>query len=64
MVGKGHSDRWWAPGGEPPVRDEVVSSVRRQLEAGSYHPPVEDLVDRLVDAIIARHGPSPEDRGQ
>ena len=63
MVGKGHSERLLV-GLETPVREDVVSRLRRQVEAGAYHPPVHELVDRLLDAVIARHGPSLGDRGE
>ena len=39
------------------VRSELVRRLRRELAAGVYDPPVAELVDRLVDAVIARHAP-------
>ena len=47
---------------ETPIREDVVTRLRRQVEAGAYDPPVDELVDRLVHAVIAHHGPSSEDR--
>jgi hypothetical protein len=35
-------------------RHDVIDRLRRQVAAGSYQPPVDELVDRLVDVVIAR----------
>lgn len=45
-------------GYEHHVRPELVRRLRQQLAAGAYDPPVEELVDRLVSAVIARHAPN------
>lgn len=43
------------------VRQEVISRLRRQVAAGAYHPPTDELVDRLVGLILARQaGRRPE----
>lgn len=43
------------------VRREVVSRLRLQVAMGDYHPPTDELVDRLVGLIMARQsGRRPE----
>lgn len=43
------------------VRQEVVSRLRQQVATGDYHPPTDELVDRLVGFILARQaGRGPE----
>jgi hypothetical protein len=53
MRSMGHVNRT-APAGDSCVRQEVVRRLRDQLATGDYHPPVEELVDRLVSLVIAR----------
>lgn len=35
-------------------RHDVINRLRQQVAAGRYQPPVDKLVDRLVDVVIAR----------
>jgi hypothetical protein len=35
-------------------RHDVIDRLRQQVAAGSYQPPVDELVNRLVDVVIAR----------
>lgn len=39
---------------EGAIRAEVIRRLRHQVASGSYDAPVEDLVDRMVDLILAR----------
>lgn len=36
------------------IRLDVVSRLRQQVAAGSYQPPVDELVNRLVNLVLAR----------
>lgn len=36
------------------VRREVVRKLRQQLAEGAYDPPLDELVDRIVDLIVTR----------
>jgi hypothetical protein len=38
-------------------RHDVIDRLRQQVAAGSYRPPVDELVNRLVDVVIARRTP-------
>lgn len=35
-------------------RQDVIVRLRQQVAAGSYEPPVDELVNRLVDVVLAR----------
>ena len=35
-------------------RHDVIVRLRQQVAAGAYQPPVDELVDRIVSAVIAR----------
>ena len=37
-----------------PNRHAVIVRLRQQVATGSYRPPVDELVNRLVDVVIAR----------
>ena len=39
-------------------RQEVIVRLRQQVAAGSYEAPVDELVNRLVDVVLARRAPS------
>jgi hypothetical protein len=39
-------------------RQDVIVRLRQQVAAGSYEPPVDELVNRLVDVVLARRAPS------
>ena len=68
MVWMGQNQRpgaWITRAGDWSVaRPDVVRAVRRQLASGAYDLPAEDLVDRLVSVVIARHAPSSAEPGR
>jgi hypothetical protein len=35
-------------------RHDVIVRLRQQVAAGAYQPPVDEIVDRLVSAVMAR----------
>jgi hypothetical protein len=39
-------------------RHDVIDRLRQQVAAGSYQPPVDELVNRLVDVVMARRATS------
>ncbi|MGH8999559.1 MAG: hypothetical protein ACRDY7_09225 [Acidimicrobiia bacterium] len=41
------------PGGDGRSRAQVVRRLRQQVVTGTYQPPVDGLVDRLVGIILA-----------
>ena len=45
------------------VRRDVVRRLRQQVAAGSYDPPVEELVDRLVHLVLYRQATRRADVG-
>jgi hypothetical protein len=45
------------------VRRDVVRRLRQQVAAGSYDPPVEELVDRLVHLVLHRQATRRADVG-
>lgn len=45
------------------VRRDVVRRLRQQVAAGAYDPPVEELVDRLVDLVLHRQAARRTDIG-
>ena len=45
------------------VRRDVVRRLRQQVAAGSYDPPVEELVDRLVHLVLYRQATRQADVG-
>lgn len=44
-------------------RQDVIVRLRQQVAAGSYQPPVDELVNRLVDVVLARRTASGETPG-
>jgi Anti-sigma-28 factor, FlgM len=36
------------------TRHDVIVRLRQQVADGAYQPPVDELVDRIVSAVIAR----------
>lgn len=39
-------------------RQDVIVRLRQQVATGSYQPPVDELVNRLVDVVLARRATS------
>ena len=37
------------------TRHDVIVRLRRQVAEGEYQPPVDELVNRLVSVVMARH---------
>jgi hypothetical protein len=37
-----------------PTRHDVIVRLRQQVADGDYQPPVDELVNRLVTAVMAR----------
>jgi len=38
----------------PPDRHDVILRLRQQVADGAYQPPVDELVNRLVNVVIAQ----------
>jgi len=61
FAGRVHTAHAGDPAGR--VRRDVVRRLRQQVAAGSYDPPVEELVDRLVHLVLTRQAARRTDVG-
>jgi hypothetical protein len=43
----------------PANRRDVIVRIRQQVADGAYRPPVDELVNRLVSVVMARHAAGP-----